>query len=403
MSKPALLVLTSTFPRWEGDHEPPFVYELARRLTDRFDVTVLAPHAPGAHHREIMAGVRVVRFRYAPDWLEKLAYNGGIPVRLRRNPWLNLLVPLFLAAQLIACRRLIRQLRPAAVHAHWLLPQGLIGLLGSRLSGLRPRLLVTAHGADLHGLNSRLARQLKCYVLDRADAVSVPSTYLARLVADDFDDADKLHVAPMGVDLRETFVPAGQSPAHPTLVFAGRLVEKKGVARLLEAMPAVLARAPDCRLLVAGHGPLLSTLQAQARALGISSHIDFLGPYLNDDLPDILRRGTIGVFPFQIAGGGDQEGLGLVVIEAMGCGLPVVVGNVPAVRDVVVDGSTGKLVPPADSAQIAEAIIGIVSSPKLARCLGDRGRGHALARFDWTVVAERYRELLSSDTRHGGE
>ncbi|RPJ15456.1 MAG: hypothetical protein EHM37_03645, partial [Deltaproteobacteria bacterium] len=64
--KPAVLVLTSTFPRWEGDVEPPFVYELARRLTDSIVVHVLAPHAPGSKRREILDGVHVHRFRYGP-------------------------------------------------------------------------------------------------------------------------------------------------------------------------------------------------------------------------------------------------------------------------------------------------------------------------------------------------
>ena len=71
-----LLVLTSTFPRWHGDHEPAFVFDLARRLTDRFEVTVLAPHAPGALAEEYMDDVRVHRFRYAPERLELLAYEG---------------------------------------------------------------------------------------------------------------------------------------------------------------------------------------------------------------------------------------------------------------------------------------------------------------------------------------
>ena len=125
--KPGLLVLTTTFPRWAGDHEPPFVYELSRRLGDDFDITGLAPHAPGAQKDEIMDGIRVRRFRYAPDRLEKLAYDGGIPTRLRLYPWLALLLPSFLLAQIGAALQLVRERNPAVIHAHWLLPGGLIG------------------------------------------------------------------------------------------------------------------------------------------------------------------------------------------------------------------------------------------------------------------------------------
>ncbi|HEY0675481.1 MAG TPA: hypothetical protein VGD25_04670, partial [Immundisolibacter sp.] len=76
-SRPRLLVLTSTFPRWVGDHEPPFVFELSRRLAQQFEVHVLAPHAPGAQLQETLDGVHVQRFRYAPEPLQQLAYDGG--------------------------------------------------------------------------------------------------------------------------------------------------------------------------------------------------------------------------------------------------------------------------------------------------------------------------------------
>ncbi|MDE1885521.1 MAG: glycosyltransferase family 4 protein, partial [Xanthomonadaceae bacterium] len=75
VTKPRLLVLTSMFPRWRDDTEPGFVFELCRRLAARFDVRVLAPHAPGAAMDELMDGVEVVRYRYAPQRLETLAYG----------------------------------------------------------------------------------------------------------------------------------------------------------------------------------------------------------------------------------------------------------------------------------------------------------------------------------------
>ena len=121
-----LLVITSTFPRWLDDHEPPFVFELARRLTSHFAVTVLAPHAPGARLQEQMDGIDVRRFRYAPDRFEKLAYAGGIPSRLRQNRWLILLVPVFVLLQLRSTYGLARRLKPTTVHAHWLITGGLV-------------------------------------------------------------------------------------------------------------------------------------------------------------------------------------------------------------------------------------------------------------------------------------
>ena len=96
MNKKKLLVTTSTFPRWENDTDPPFVYELSRRLANSFDITVLAPNYPGALTREEMSGIQVHRFRYFFKKLEILAGSEGILPTLKKNVLFNFLVPFFL-------------------------------------------------------------------------------------------------------------------------------------------------------------------------------------------------------------------------------------------------------------------------------------------------------------------
>jgi len=81
LNKPTLLVLASTFPRWKGDTEPRFVYDLCLRLKEEFSVVILAPHAKGTKQQEKMDGLQVYRYRYAPEGLENLAYEGGITAR----------------------------------------------------------------------------------------------------------------------------------------------------------------------------------------------------------------------------------------------------------------------------------------------------------------------------------
>ena len=103
-----ILVMTSTFPRWKGDHAPNFVFELCLHLSSDFEITVLAPHAPGASTDEIIDGIRVARFRYFFEWGESLAYNGGILPNLRSNPLRYAIVPGFLLLQLIALIRLLK-------------------------------------------------------------------------------------------------------------------------------------------------------------------------------------------------------------------------------------------------------------------------------------------------------
>jgi glycosyltransferase involved in cell wall biosynthesis len=225
--------------------------------------------------------------------------------------------------------------------------------------------------------------------------LTVVSRALAKEVRKLGGEPDRIRVVPMGVDLQQRFVPGCPRPRGRTLIFAGRLVEKKGVSVLLEAMAQLQAEAPDCRLLIAGTGPLRPALETRAADLGIADRVEFLGSYRNHDLPALLRRGDIAVYPFLRAAGGDQEGLGLVMVEAMGCGLPVVAGDLPAVHDVIEDQHTGLLVTPGDPAALGRTLLRLLDDAELAERLSQAGRAYALERFDWQVIADRYADLLN--------
>ena len=100
--KPRVLVVTSTLPRWSGDTEPAFVLDLCRALATRYEVVALAPHCRGAERLERQPGLEVRRFRYFLERGEVLAYEGGILPKLRRRPWLWLLVPWFFLGLVMA-------------------------------------------------------------------------------------------------------------------------------------------------------------------------------------------------------------------------------------------------------------------------------------------------------------
>ncbi|MEA3333830.1 MAG: glycosyltransferase, partial [Pseudomonadota bacterium] len=216
--KPKLLVLTSTFPRWQDDTDPPFVYELSRRLTDDFSVTVLTPHYPGALQHENLAGMEVHRFRYFFKKYEKLAGQTGILPTLRKQKLYLLVIPFFLLAQLTSLISLCSRLKPDIIHAHWLIPQGFLAALISLFN--RTPFIVTAHGADVFGLNGWLLTKLKTFTLSKASRISVVSRALYQVLATD-QLRNKLTTVPMGVD-GERFSPALQSPItnpqdHPKL------------------------------------------------------------------------------------------------------------------------------------------------------------------------------------------
>jgi glycosyltransferase involved in cell wall biosynthesis len=395
-AKPRLLVLTSTFPRWRDDPEPPFVFELSRRLTDAFDITVLAPRAPGSLDHEIMDRLKVIRFPYFIRRWENLAsHGGGILNRLRANPLNYLLIPLFLLGELWALIGLLRRQPIDIIHAHWLIPQGLVAVLARWLTRRPVPLVCTSHGGDLYALQGAAMRRIKQGIMHASDRVSVVSTAMSTECRAMGIPAEKIAIISMGVDMKERFTP---NPLYwrneHQLLFVGRLVDKKGLPSLFRAMPQVLLRQPRACLTIAGGGPQEPELRRLVRELGIHTQVEFLGMVSQTQLPKLYRSATLFVAPFIITPSGDQEGLGLVLVEASGCCCPLIGGDVPAVRDVIQDGQTGILVDASNPAALAEAIIGLLGDPDLRHRLATNARQYCCQIFDWASVAERYARLL---------
>jgi glycosyltransferase involved in cell wall biosynthesis len=383
-----LLVLTSTYPRWAGDHEPGFVHELSRRLARDLDVIVIAPHAPGAAKREMLDGVDVRRYRYAPDALEALVQNGGIVTNLKRAKWKWLLVPGFLLAQAVAVWRTLRRDRPNVIHGHWLIPQGLLLALLSLLLPRMPPFLLTSHGADLFSLRGRIAELVRRWVIGRAAAVTVVSTAMREMLLRTGVDPAKVSVQSMGVDLTERFTPTDLPRSRDEILFVGRLVEKKGLRHLLDALPAIHAWRASVFLTIAGFGPEEAALREQARRLGLDQRVRFVGAVHQAELPKLYRRAAVFVAPFVEARGGDQEGLGLVVIEAAGCNCPVVLSRLPATEGLLAAMPGFTAVAPGDASALAAAVIATLQQPAEIPRDGVLG-------YDWTARTLSYRELLS--------
>lgn len=391
--KPVVLVLASTYPRWPGDPEPGFIHELCKRLVERFDVIALVPDAPNAEPSGMLDGVEVVRYRYAPKRLQTLVNDGGIVTNLRRSRWKWLLVPGFVLGQYLAARRLLRKRGIDVIHAHWLLPQGLIARrLGKRYG---TPYVVTSHGGDLFGLLGKPATAMKRQVAAACSAMTVVSTAMR-------DEATRIglrppvvEVLPMGVDLQQRFTPdPTQVRAHDELLFVGRLVPKKGLVHLLDAMPLVIAQRPQVRLAIAGFGPEQAGLQARASQLGIADRIEFMGATPQSGLPSLYRRASVFVAPFIRDPSGDQEGLPVALMEAIGCGCPVVVGDVAGVRDLLGEAAADVSVRSDDSVALAAAILSVLREPEAAAARARQLRDAAAARVDWQRIAAGYSRLL---------
>lgn len=215
------------------------------------------------------------------------------------------------------------------------------------------------------------------------------------------DMGGKLMVIPNGVELERFDLPSGREelleeldldPDSQLLLTVGRLTEQKGQVHLLRAMAALAGEEPRARLLVAGRGELEAELRAETRRLGIEERVCWLGE--RADVPRLLRSVDVFVLPSL------WEGLSVALLEAMAAGLPIVATRVAGTDQVLEDGDSGLVVPPADDSALAAALVNVLGDPSLRERLGLRARQVAAQGYSAAVQADRYlalyRELLAS-------
>jgi len=386
-----VLVLSSTYPRWRGDHEPGFVHELNRRLADQFEVHVISPHAPGAAEQEILDGVTIHRFRYAPECMETLVQGGGVLSNLKKYPQKWGLVPLFFLGQIYQVIKCLRRVKPDLMHAHWIIPQGAVLAMLSIFLKVPPFIL-TSHGSDLFCLQGRVMSCVKRWVIGKASLVAVVSQAMVAEVVKLGAIQDKVCVIPMGVDFSGRFSPSREiAREQGEILFVGRLVETKGVKYLIDAMVSIRNNIENAHLLVIGDGPEMPALTARVAANGLEDCVRFLGPMPQDRLPDFYRRASVFVAPFM-----GNEGLGLVTVEAIACGCPVVAGDIPAMADIFLDSESDMLFSPGDTDSLAEkisrALLDIDSAVQSTLIARER----LALRLGWPSVAQRYANCLNS-------
>ncbi|GAA4103174.1 glycosyltransferase [Zhongshania borealis] len=396
MKKKKLLVLSSTYPRWDNDWEPAFVHELSKRLTDEFDVSVLCPREKGSKSKELKDQVSIHRYSYAPNLLSTLVSNGGIASNLKSHPLKWLLVPLFFLFQTLAILTAIKRDKPDVIHCHWIIPQGICLYIAKLLSRSKTPHLLTSHGGDLYTFRGKLLSKLKKRVINNADCITVVSQAMKKEVNRIAGQEVDISVIPMGIETKNTFYPDPNIERSKTeILFVGRLVEKKGVKYLLEAFAVISQTLPDASLTIIGEGPERTNLETLAHTLRIKEKVRFKGAVVNKELPNYYRRAAVFVAPFITAKNGDQEGFGLVVVEALSCECPVILTTIEASEDTrTIYSNSDQLIPitPESSSEMAKAFTHVLTREQssIIKNHTDKIRDT----LDWVQISRRYMTLL---------
>lgn len=355
------------------------VQGLARALVSRGNrVTVLTQDAatPREHDDQ---GVEVIRV-------------GAVPVR---SPdfmgYVHQLNQLLLSK---ATELVMRGEKFDVIHAHdWLVAFGASGLK----QALRRPLVATIHAtefgrnAGLHSDEQRHISDIEWWLIYEAWRVIVCSEAMKREVGQVFQaPADKVQVIPNGIDVSDMNVTADKSlrrrfaaDDEELVIFVGRLVFEKGVDVLLYALKHILTVRPQVKMIVAGRGSIQSDLEALARSLGIADRVHFVG-YVDAVKRDQLYGvSDVAAFPSR------YEPFGIVALEAMAAGIPVVVGDVGGLKEIISNGEDGFLVPPGNASALATALLTLLDDRKRAQGMVARAKDKVENVFTWDSVAEQ--------------
>lgn len=390
-----ILHVLTAFPRREGDVIVPWLVELLLQLKRRgHEVEVLTSAYRGGGNRSY-AGIPVHRFRYFPAPWEDLTHDEAVPERIRRSFRYRVAAVLYVLCGMVAAWRIGRRRRYDIVHVHWAVPHFLLG----KAAASGARVVTTFYGAELSLANSSLPglRWLLISAARKSDRTVAISRHTAGQV--ESLSGVRPEVIPYGVGLPAAAARGGQSlpgapPGDFTVLFVGRLVERKGVDVLLRAA-ARLSASVRLRVVVVGDGPERGRLETLAQELGLAACVEFKGRVSTEDLQKCYRSARAFVLPAIVDRRGDTEGLGVVLLEAMSYGVPAVASRTGGITDIVEDGTNGLLVEPGDPAALAAALERLARDPALAFRLGEAGRRTVESRFSWNAIAERWERLYS--------
>lgn len=379
--RPRVLVLASTFPAHPGDGTPEFVGDLAIELAKTMDVRVLVPAIPGADKVSTYEGVEVHRFRFFPRKWEDLA-DGAILENLRGNWTRALQIVPFLLAQTISVAKHLREFRPDVLHVFWIIPQGFTAYLVTR----KIPVLLTTLGGDLYALVDTPIRPIIKRIVKHAKHTTVMNEEMKGRVESLGISPDKVSVEPMGFDLSGIVPHSVRDTDTVEILFVGRLVEKKGLTHLLNALKHTDL---SYSLTVVGDGPLTEQLTQQASGMPV----DFVGALPKEELRKRYSQADMIVLPSVKAVSGDQDGLPVVLLEALGSGLPAIASNLSGIDSVVTHEESGLLVEPGNETELRFAIERLAGDTDLRKRLSEEGQRRVEERST-PAVGKRYAQLL---------
>ncbi len=378
------LVISEVFPPKNGGSGR-WLWELYRRWS-RGSVQVLAGDCAGASHFDRTHDLPIERMNLTfPSW--------GVAGFSHARRYMQ-------AFHKIAS--VVRSGEITQIHCGRLLPEGLIALMAKLRFGLPYACYV--HGEELNtAATSRELSFLTRRVLRGARVLIANSANTARILMEQWQvEPARLEIIHPGVDVSAFAVAERNEEIRRELGWSdrrvmltvGRLQARKGHARLLAALPAIIERIPDALYAIVGEGEMRSELEQMIAQRNLNHHVQFVGEPCDEKLQHCMQQCDLFVLPnVQIQG--DFEGFGMVLVEAQACGKPVVAGRSGGTSETMRELETGRLVDCENGSELASMVTQLLADEPLRQRMGAAGRRLVERKFDWSIVTAKAKAVFA--------
>lgn len=392
-----IAVVTSSYPRFEGDGIAPFIKSISESMHNRGHVIkVLAPFDCEVQP-DTVSPFPIHRFKYA--WPKKhhiLGHAQSLKADVSLRFLVFLYLPFYLLASILGLIKLCKSVQAEIIHAHWVLPMGLPAAIVSKL--LKIPLVISLHGSDIYISDKNVIfRGIARWVFSQSEYVTACSPELMdravkinpNIIAELYPyGADPMKFRPSvnKMDIREKY---GWHKDEIIISTIGRFVYKKGFEYLIRTIPKLSHNHHKIRFVIGGSGPLENEYRTLISELGVEHIVSIPGLIPWGDVSEFLSASDIFVLPSVRDKGGNLDGLPNTLVEAMACGLPVIASNIGGVCLIIENEINGFLTEPENIEQLVEKVNFLIHNYDKRLELGKSARRSITEFHNWDNYSKR--------------
>ena len=390
-------VITSVYPEFKGDPHGIFVHRLMMEIVSQgHEVFILAPFSDGKTDY-VLDGVKVEKYNYFyPKKFQRLCGRSGMIDNVKEGIFVKIQFITFIIFNAYSSCKKLNQMD--VIHVQWPIPNGLGALLLKMLYKIP--YINTIHGEEVYLSKKYHTTPILKLLVNNSYKTLTNSSGTLKVCLESGLKKDKLEILPFGVDTN-IFRPYNglKDETVIQILSIGYLIERKGFQYLIKSIKEVLKIQDNVKLKIVGTGPLENQIKNQIKELKLERDVEIMGNVSDEELLNLYNSSDIFVLSSIVDSQGNTEGLGVVLLEAMACKLPVIASNIGGIPDIVHDNVNGILVPQKNVLELSKAINELINNEEFRKSMALNGYEMVKGHFSWEQIAKDYIEIYKETSQ----